>query len=1718
MINVKNFFDDFAPKARNEDAASASPDFFSQLAPMSQGGAAIPGEEMQSEQQLIADSIPKPEEPDDSLILSSIKRGTGNTFASLAGLMESRDAQKRLEEYSQQFPREVETFRDIKTMGNLYDYALESGFENLTNVGIMATGALLGTAGTILSGGTLPAGGMALLGMGTANLALQAGETKGTVEAAGEEATVGNVLPVASLNAAIDTFSFLRVAKNAGVLYSTAKHLDEAAEVSGLAAKAAQRAVKGVKAGAESFVTEGLTEAVQTYNNEVAARLAGDKSFKEALTVQGLDPDEMIESFLRGGLGAAITSGPLAATKPTESLSGKSLEGDTTAAPVVEERKGEGKTSTLTPDTPEPTPKDTPMSPSTDPISSTGSPEQLSDSEVEALPQTMQERATTLSAQLDETIASLEAQGEGQPETLKNAVIREYFSGLAPADTATTRFDRATTEAEAANADRALGILKGSFYTDEAIGEVLPQDGKISGTFSELTKLRPGTIVTDMTDSKGNTVFNPVTTKTIADTVESWRKDFFPDSTVAVGTRNAFHAGPSEAMASHAFMGGTQSQVSGILLNPEAIYKNVSRQGTPTEAQVQRQVLEALSHEMGHAIVAQRFRQEMPSVKAALYRQYKEWIESVKTETFDQWASKRYTSSNLQTMYANNKVTAATKDMPALEVLDKAYSSIKARQYFMSFDEFAAENISSVLTGKTSLARLPAESRNFWKRAIEVLKQLFKKAQGKMEPGSFKDWVRKMQAESDIRDLRDRFPYRGDKAPGVDKEMGDLVKGETKDTKLSPKSNPATRMESLLTNLGIPEAFINSVRSHARLQKGFTRSLGGKLLSPLQIQERVRTPSVDNYIDQVQKYSATKMKTIIGADEAAQDWMGLGKTKANNLSKFIFAASEKSDTESRRLTPEELQELRKEYSIDDQAYAVYTKIDTVFQETLGRLQSALESDAAKTYATNWEAFLSEYRAAETIEQKGAIVEKYAPESSLELMSQMTAIQKQMESLYNRNYFPRMRFGSYTITIRKANEEGEFKTDEFMTFESRKERDLEYNRLTKELSADNYTIEASKLDDSARSLIGMPSLVINKIEDALGETEGGMSAEQRAVLNDIALHLSPGKRFLRNLQKRKGVKGFSDDAMRVFAAYTSNASNHMARIEHGRDMTEALRVIERESTEAKEGDLTSKAELASYFRDHFKYLMNPENDWAKWRALGFYWYLGFNPSSAIMNFSQLPMVTYPYLAARHGDVATSKAMAKAMTDYRLHFTDGKSLSPERQRLLDRLTEEGLIDESISSEIAGIGEGTTLSRIAPDAGIDRMVNKFSYYAGYMFRIAEKYNRRATALAAFDLSYKDSNFEAAYRDAKTAIQASQFEYSKWNRPEYMRGKKSIVFLFQSYMQNFLYLAFAGGKSRAARGTAFRVWGMLLLLAGVQGLPGADLLFSSIDFLGNKMKSFLGLNNPRVNIREEIRSLIGELTDSPDLVMHGLGRQYGLGPAHLLELSGAPIPHVDVSGRIGMGSPLPFIGQVSPTASPSEALAQQVVNGLGPVAGIGVSVYKAVTSNDPDTWKRTEQALPVAVKNASKAVRYATRGEETTRGDVQFLAFDGGTPEHWAEITTQALGYTPTRMAQKREIYGEQMQAALFWRARKSVLFEAYGYARMSEDREGIADATKAIKQHNDSLTAPELQAFKISRRDLKRNLENRYRIAAKKERGLAPRESEELLYRHIRMQYEE
>jgi hypothetical protein len=364
-----------------------------------------------------------------------------------------------------------------------------------------------------------------------------------------------------------------------------------------------------------------------------------------------------------------------------------------------------------------------------------------------------------------------------------------------------------------------------------------------------------------------------------------------------------------------------------------------------------------------------------------------------------------------------------------------------------------------------------------------------------------------------------------------------------------------------------------------------------------------------------------------------------------------------------------------------------------------------------------------------------------------------------------------------------------------------------------------------------------------------------------------------------------------------------------------------------------------------------------------------------------------------------------------------------------------------------------------------------------------------------------------EDVFLAARKAVQTTMFEYAKWNRPTFMRGKKSAFFLFWNYLQHLNYLAWGG----EGKGSAIRIWALLLLTAGLQGLPFAEDILDLLDLASTKAKEMLGSNDPRTDLRLELRELAQTLTDSPDLAMHGISRYYGLGPLHLLQLLGVPVPGTDTSSSLSAGRVIPGIQQLTqPSRDPDKSFGQALTDGLGPIAGIGYGFWRVMTSRDPDQWKVWERAMPTAARSASQAVRRWSEGEESFRGGGAVATFDPHNAYHRAEILANSLGFQPSRVSSRYELRALQEEMKQYWLARRAMVLENYAYAFMSHDPEAMADVRDSIKRFNSEAPSPQLR---VSGETLQNSLKQRVRRADLRTEGLPPETAFLPLYRRVK-----
>ena len=365
--------------------------------------------------------------------------------------------------------------------------------------------------------------------------------------------------------------------------------------------------------------------------------------------------------------------------------------------------------------------------------------------------------------------------------------------------------------------------------------------------------------------------------------------------------------------------------------------------------------------------------------------------------------------------------------------------------------------------------------------------------------------------------------------------------------------------------------------------------------------------------------------------------------------------------------------------------------------------------------------------------------------------------------------------------------------------------------------------------------------------------------------------------------------------------------------------------------------------------------------------------------------------------------------------------------------------------------------------------------------------------------DQGYSDIRAKA-YLSGKDAVRRTQFEYAQWARPRYMRGRKSTLFMFWMFQQGMLNFA----RYSPGRG---RFYLTMLFAAGTMGLPGAEDLAGFAKWAARKIdKNF--------DVEQELRELIISLTDDPraaDMILHGVSRE-GFGMPAVGDILGIPIPKFDMSASIGLGRVIPGMAEMgTPGLDFNERFSRVSTDVAGAVFGIGINLGKFFADeNLPiDDLKRLERAMPRSVRNVMRGYRFLERGREETTTGATMLEFDANDPEQLAEIVSQALGFTPTRLTRTWDRNRMLQETVMYWRVRRGMLMKQFDHASEVGDREARSDVLAAVKRYNNEVP---YRGMRLARSALVASRKQRERGRRLRELGLPQERSMQQLARDI------
>ena len=664
------------------------------------------------------------------------------------------------------------------------------------------------------------------------------------------------------------------------------------------------------------------------------------------------------------------------------------------------------------------------------------------------------------------------------------------------------------------------------------------------------------------------------------------------------------------------------------------------------------------------------------------------------------------------------------------------------------------------------------------------------------------------------------------------------------------------------------------------------------------------------------------------------------------------------------------------------------------------------------------------------------------------------------------YFPLTREGKYWVSYRTMDASGQedFVVEAFKEERTRKLRieELEKaNKILKDAKGELDVNTFSQLSDMNYRRVPSTSFVYSILNNVPDESKDD-------VLR-LFVDAMPETAFAKSFQTRKETSGFNRDAVKTLREKAFPIARQVANMKYAAKLDKLVADAREGITkkqETKKGDVQLETAYFDTLEQHVQFAIKPNTNRAAQilSTLGFNMTLGFNVSSALVNLGQVPFIVAPYLSGEYQNIGGLPTVMKEVNKaYKVFIGSGfkrdvptivgdvevnrrsmpsldninydaPGLSEDIKRLkilAQKAQEQGMLNRSQMYE--------TLEAM-DDASVVSKANKLS---GIMMHMGERMNRQVTMVAAYNLELAKMKKQGrTIDDAAMAEAADRALYLT----ELTNGgitaaaapliaqKSSIgklAFMFKRYGVSMYYLLFKAARTaltdqdKATRTAAWKqvgyIAGMTALTAGVSGLP----MFGAIAMLYNMFK-----DDDEEDLESIVRKGIGELP------FKGL-LNYTTG--------------LEIASRMGLNDLImrDVINENEKT------LPVRLLEAFGgPVYGTFTKWERAASLMKEGHYDRAlESALPSALGNAFKSMRYYNEGANTLRGDP--ITGDIST---W-NSAAQLFGFAPAEYVRQLEINAlvKGIDKAIV--EEKTKQLKRYYVASRMGDTEGVQDAKEAL-----------------------------------------------------------
>ncbi len=609
------------------------------------------------------------------------------------------------------------------------------------------------------------------------------------------------------------------------------------------------------------------------------------------------------------------------------------------------------------------------------------------------------------------------------------------------------------------------------------------------------------------------------------------------------------------------------------------------------------------------------------------------------------------------------------------------------------------------------------------------------------------------------------------------------------------------------------------------------------------------------------------------------------------------------------------------------------------------------------------------------------------------------------------------------------------TDEEKEALRKRKRDADLN------ANEYYTVNSIK--DLARKTLPPEGFVADAMQAVKDSAKDlGLGDRQSDILAtdvyEAYVDLFPESSVMQSFRSSEDVLGPSEDVLRVYGDTMVKWSRKLADIKYNgkiqqgfnRVRSQGASYVQTNSSDPTELTIQSVAENIASRED---FTLNPTYGFLASKATSgsYFMYMSGNISSALVNLSSVPLMSYPILAGRFGTVKAATALTTAG---RVAVNSDWGSDPKYQTLYKTLGDHGQLRHTLEREVL---EGARQTTEQYRTGTAKLLS----FLSWPISATERLNRATTGIMAYDLMKAEgkSDQEAAdyalkiVKDVNTSGMATTAP--KWMQNDIGR----VMFTFKGFIWQSAYVtgramhqALKGQDAKtkkAALKQLFLMYGMSYAVGGLFGLP------------------FFGALATLVNIVASVYDMFDDEEDAPFNARQYLVQELGLSEL-ILKGPTNRFLDIEVSGRASIANGIGF--REDPYEIEKFGYAPAMfLQMLGPMGSyvmdapenIGLAFNEIA---EGDLGRGFERLAPSFLRNGFKTMRFLEEGARTKDGRPIVEDLEAH------NLYMQALGFTPGNVSFTYETRALAKQYENAVMKKRSELLQARYLAITTGDRE--------------------------------------------------------------------